>query len=46
MTRKTEEIIMKESKQNNASAVAFRVVFEGLYIGSLLFTVIWAACLG
>lgn len=45
MTRKTEEIIMKESKQNNAS-VAVRVLFEGLYIGSLLFTVIWAACLG
>ena len=36
---------MKESKQNNA-AVAARVLFEGLYIGSLLFTVIWAACLG
>ena len=42
---KTEELIMKESKQNNA-AVAVRVLFEGLYIGSLVFTVVWAACLG
>ena len=42
---KTEEFIMKESKQNNA-AVAARVLFEGLYIGSLLFTLVWAACLG
>ncbi len=41
---KTEELIMKESKQNNAS-VAVRVLFEGLYIGSLLFSVVWAACL-
>lgn len=37
---------MKESKQNNASSVAFRVVFESLYIGSLVFTVVWALCLG
>lgn len=36
---------MKESKQNNAS-VAVRVLFEGLYIGSLVFTVVWAICLG
>ena len=42
---KTEEFIMKESKHNNA-AVAARVLFEGLYIGSLLFTLVWAACLG
>lgn len=43
--RKTEENVMKESKQNNTS-VAVRVIFEGLYIASLVFTVIWAACLG
>jgi hypothetical protein len=42
---KTEEYIMKESKQTNA-AVAVRVLFEGLYIGSLVFTLVWAACLG
>lgn len=36
---------MKESKQNNAAA-AVRVLFEGLYIGSLVFTVVWAICLG
>lgn len=37
---------MKESKQNSASSVVVRVVFEGLYIGSLVFTVVWALCLG
>ena len=42
---KTEEILMKENKQSNA-AVAVRVLFEGLYIGSLIFSVVWAACLG
>lgn len=36
---------MKESKQSNA-AITVRVLFEGLYIGSLLFTVVWAICLG
>lgn len=43
--RKTEEYIMKESKQTSA-AVAVRVLFESLYIGSLVFTLVWAACLG
>lgn len=35
---------MKESKQNNTNVV--RLVLEGLYIASLVFTVVWAACLG
>lgn len=43
--RNSEENTMKESKQNNAAA-AVRVLFEGLYIGSLVFTVVWAICLG
>lgn len=36
---------MKESKQTSA-AIAVRVLFESLYIGSLVFTLVWAACLG